>query len=125
MVLLVAPYWPNNTQNGCTGTQLAPGPAQICFPPSEPTSTDTVQDQGGQGVVLLVAPYWPNRTWFPELMLLATAPLWPIPLRKDISLRNSQVWLVQQVQNECAGRQRFRCSACHLGFVTVVNKVLF
>ncbi len=23
--------------------------------------------------VLLVAPYWPNRTWFPELMLLATA----------------------------------------------------
>ncbi len=24
--------------------------------------------------VLLVAPYWPNRTWFPELMLLVTAP---------------------------------------------------
>ncbi len=29
--------------------------------------------------VLLVAPYWPNRTWFPELMLIATAPSWQIP----------------------------------------------
>ncbi len=34
--------------------------------------------------VLLVAPYWPNRTWFPELMLLATAPPWQIPLRRDL-----------------------------------------
>ncbi len=33
-----------NARHGCTGTQLAPGPAQICVPPSEPTSTDTVQD---------------------------------------------------------------------------------
>ncbi len=24
-------------------------PAQICIPPSEPASTDTVQDQGGRG----------------------------------------------------------------------------
>ncbi len=31
-----------NARHGCTGTQLAPGPAQICVPPSEPTSTDTV-----------------------------------------------------------------------------------
>ncbi len=38
-----------NARHGCTGTQLAPGPAQICVPPSEPTSTDTVQDQGGRG----------------------------------------------------------------------------
>ncbi|KAL0195636.1 hypothetical protein M9458_009212, partial [Cirrhinus mrigala] len=30
--------------------------------------------------VLLVAPYWPTRTWFAELMLLATAPSWKIPL---------------------------------------------
>ncbi len=29
-----------------TGTQ---GPVQICVPPNEPTSTDTVQDQGGRG----------------------------------------------------------------------------
>ncbi len=43
--------------------------------------------------VLLVAPYWPNRTWFPELMLLATAPPWPIPLRKDLlSQRRGTLW---------------------------------
>ncbi len=34
--------------------------------------------------ILLVAPYWPTRTWFPELMLLVTAPPWQIPLRKDL-----------------------------------------
>ncbi len=34
--------------------------------------------------ILLVAPYWPTRTWFPELMLLMTAPPWQIPLRKDL-----------------------------------------
>ncbi|KAL0161326.1 hypothetical protein M9458_045051, partial [Cirrhinus mrigala] len=30
--------------------------------------------------VLLVAPYWPTRTWFPELISLAAAPPWKIPL---------------------------------------------
>ncbi len=34
--------------------------------------------------VLLVAPHWPTRTWFPELISLATAPPWRIPLRKDL-----------------------------------------
>ncbi len=43
--------------------------------------------------VLLVAPYWPSRTWFSELMLLATAPPWPIPLRKDLlSQRRGTLW---------------------------------
>ncbi len=28
--------------------------------------------------VLFMAPYWPTRTWFPELMLLVTAPPWRI-----------------------------------------------
>ncbi len=42
-----------NARHGCTGTQLAPGPAQICVPPSEPISTDTVQDQGGRGAGLV------------------------------------------------------------------------
>ncbi len=36
----------------CTGTQLAVGPPQVCVPPSEPSRTDTVQDQGGQGAGL-------------------------------------------------------------------------
>ncbi len=43
----------SNARHGYTGTQLAPGPAQICVPPSEPTSTDTVQDQGGRGAGLV------------------------------------------------------------------------
>ncbi len=42
-----------NARHRCTGTQLAPGPAQVCVPPSEPTSTDTVQDQGGRGAGLV------------------------------------------------------------------------
>ncbi len=42
-----------NARHGCTGSQLAQGPAQICVPPSEPTSTDTVQDQGGRGAGLV------------------------------------------------------------------------
>ncbi len=42
-----------NARHGCTGIQLAPGPVQICVTPSEPTSTDTVQDQGGRGAGLV------------------------------------------------------------------------
>ncbi len=38
-----------NPRHRCTGTQLAPGPTQVCISPSEPTCTDTVQSQGGQG----------------------------------------------------------------------------
>ncbi len=59
---------------------------QICVSPSEPSRTDTVH--------LLMAPYWPNRTWFPELMFLATAPPWKIPLRRDLlfSQREGTLW---------------------------------
>ncbi len=42
-----------NARHRCTGAQLAPGPAQVCVFPSEPTSTDTVQDQGGRGAGLV------------------------------------------------------------------------
>ncbi len=38
-----------NTRHGCAGTQLAAGPLQVCIYPSEPSRTDTVQDQGGRG----------------------------------------------------------------------------
>ncbi len=41
-----------HTRHGCTGTQLAAGPLQVCVPPSEPSRTDTVQDQGGRGAGL-------------------------------------------------------------------------
>ncbi len=37
-----------NALHGCTGTQLAPGPAQICVPPNEPTSTDTPKGPGSR-----------------------------------------------------------------------------
>ncbi len=75
------------------GTQLVSGPTQICVSPSEPSRTDPVQGQGGRGASPFGAPYWPNRTWFPELMLLATAPPWQIPLRRDlISQREGTLW---------------------------------
>ncbi|XDV30104.1 hypothetical protein PO909_033091 [Leuciscus waleckii] len=61
--------------------------------------------------VILVAPYWHNRTWFPELVLLATATPWPIPLRKDLlsqgrgtlwhprpDLWNLHVWLLDRTR---------------------------
>ncbi len=68
-----------------TGTQLASGLTQVCVSPSEPTRTDTVQAQGRRGAGPAgCAPYWPTRTWFPELISLATAPPWRIPLRKDL-----------------------------------------
>ncbi len=91
-----------------TGTQLASGLTQVCVSPSEPTHTDTVQAQGRRGAGPAgCAPYWPTRTWFPELISLATAPPWRIPLRKDLlsqvlgtiwhprpDLWNLHVWLL-------------------------------
>ncbi len=38
-----------NTRHRRTGTQLAAVPSQVCNSPSEPSRTDTVQDQGGRG----------------------------------------------------------------------------
>ncbi len=39
-------------QHGCTGTQLASGPSQVCVSPSESARTDTLQGQGGRGAGL-------------------------------------------------------------------------
>ncbi len=80
-------------RHGRAGTQLASGPTQICVSPSEPSRTDLCKVREDEEQVLLVAPYWPNRTWFPELMLLATAPPWQIPLRRDLlSQRGGTLW---------------------------------
>ncbi|KAI2648848.1 ORF V: Enzymatic polyprotein [Labeo rohita] len=69
-----------------TGTQLAKGPTQVCFSPLCKVREDEEQ-------ILLVAPFWPNRTWFSDLVLLASAPPWRIPLRKDLlSQGKGTIW---------------------------------
>ncbi len=65
------------------------GLRKYAFPPVSLLAQTLCKIREDEEQVLLVALYWPNRTWFPELMLLATAPSWPIPLRKDLL---SQRW---------------------------------
>ncbi len=55
----------------CTGTQLASSFTQVCVSPSEPTRTDSVQAQGGQGAgpagrAVLAHPDLVSRTHFPR-----------------------------------------------------------
>ncbi len=44
--VVLLPDW-GNTRHECTGTELAVGPLQVCISSSEPSCTDTVQNQGG------------------------------------------------------------------------------
>ncbi len=60
------------------------GLCKYAFPPVSLLAQTLCKVREDEEQVLLVAPYWPNRTWFPELMLLATAPPWQIPLRRDL-----------------------------------------
>ncbi len=85
-------------------------PRALCkyaFPPVSLLAQTLCKVREDEEQVLLVAPSWPTRTWFPELILLATAPPWPIPLRKDLlsqglgtiwhprpDLWNLHVWLL-------------------------------
>ncbi len=60
-------------------------PRALCkyaFPPVSLLAQTLCKVREDEEQVLLVAPFWPTRTWFPELILLATAPPWRIPLRK-------------------------------------------
>ncbi len=50
------------------------GLRKYAFPPVSLLAHILCKVREDEEQVLLVAPYWPNRTWFPELMLLATAP---------------------------------------------------
>lgn len=67
--------------------------------------------------VLMVALYWATWTWSPELRLLATAPSWRIPLRKDLLSQGlSTVWhqcpdLGTSICDSCMGRGRLKWSA--------------
>ncbi len=69
------------------------GLRKYAFPPVSLLAQTLCKIREDEEQVLLVVSYWPNRTWFPELMLLATAPPWPIPLRKDmLSQRRGTLW---------------------------------
>ncbi len=69
------------------------GLRKYAFPPVSLLAQTLCKVREDEEQVLLVAPYWPNRTWFPELMLLATAPPWQIPLRRDLlSQRRGTLW---------------------------------
>ncbi len=60
------------------------GLREYAFPPVSLLAQTLCKVREEEEQILLVAPYWPTRTWFPELMLLVTAPPWQIPLRKDL-----------------------------------------
>ncbi len=69
------------------------GLRKYAFPPVSLLAQILCKVREDEEQVLLVAPYWPNRTWFPELMLLATVPPWQIPLRRDLlSQRGGTLW---------------------------------
>ncbi len=69
------------------------GLRKYAFPPVSLLAQTLCKVREDEEQVLLVAPYWPNRTWFPELVLLVTAPPWQIPLRRDLlSQRGGTLW---------------------------------
>ncbi len=68
-------------------------PRGVLHPSSAPQPVGLPLERAGTSAERGTPPYWPNRTWLPELMLLATAPPWPIPLRKDLlSQRRRTFW---------------------------------
>ncbi len=80
---------------------------KYAFPPVSLLAQTLCKLREDEEQVLLVAPLWPTRTWFPELISLATVPPWRIPLRKDLlsqglgtiwhphpDLWNLHVWLL-------------------------------
>ncbi len=69
------------------------GLSKYAFPPLSLLAQTLCKVREEEEQILLVAPYWPTRTWFPELMLLVTAPPWQIPLRKDLlPQRRGTLW---------------------------------
>ncbi len=80
---------------------------KYAFPPVSLLAQTLCKLREDEEQVLLVAPHWPTQTWFPELISLATAPPWRIPLRKELlsqglgtiwhprpDLWNLHVWLL-------------------------------
>ncbi|KAI2645254.1 Gag-Pro-Pol polyprotein [Labeo rohita] len=69
------------------------GPRKYAFPPVSLIAQTLCKVREERHQVLMVAPYWPNQTWFTDLTLLASAPPWRIPLRKDLlSQGQGTIW---------------------------------
>ncbi len=67
--------------------------SKYAFPPVSLLAQTLCKLREDEEQVLLVAPYCPTRTWFPELISLATAPPWHIHWRKDLlSQRLGTIW---------------------------------
>ncbi len=68
-----------------TGTQLASGLMQVMrFPQWAYSHRHCASSGRTRSRSCWSRPHWPTRTWFPELISLATAPPWRIPLRKEL-----------------------------------------
>ncbi len=69
------------------------GLCKYAFPPVSLLTQTLCKVREEEEQILLVAQYWPTRTWFPELMLLVTAPPGQIPLRKHLlTQRRGTLW---------------------------------
>ena len=60
------------------------GLCKYAFSPSEPSYVDFAQDQGGRGAGNFGCPVLAQPHLVPRTVLFATAPPWPIPLRKNL-----------------------------------------
>ncbi len=65
---------------------------KYAFPPVSLLAQTLCKLREDEEQVLLVAPHWPTRTWFPELISLATVPPWRIPLSKDLPQGLGTMW---------------------------------
>ncbi|KAL0176030.1 hypothetical protein M9458_028360, partial [Cirrhinus mrigala] len=66
---------------------------KYAFPPVSLIAQTLSKVREDRVQILLVAPFWPNRTWFSDLVLLASAPPWRIPLRKGLISRwKGTIW---------------------------------
>ncbi len=72
--------WYSHTRTSC----LTAGPRsyKYALPPVSLIAQTLCKVRQDREQILFVAPYWPNQTWFSELVLLASAYPWWIPLRR-------------------------------------------
>ncbi|KAI2667306.1 ORF V: Enzymatic polyprotein [Labeo rohita] len=92
---------PNSLGRDALAHSWPPGP-KYAFPPVSLLAQTLCKIREDEEQVLLVAPYWPTRTWFPELISLAAAPPWKIPLRRDLlSQGMGTIWHPRPICGTC------------------------